>query len=326
MSGVISPKKSTRTKYSATARGGFSAASFQSYRLPSSIVLALVRAGNYSLSKSSWACYRTAENHLVRCESDTGVRMRFPMTNRMVLAFIGWLIDVRKLSSSSISQYVSGLRSVHLRNGVLPGNLRPDIVGSIITGRAHEEQQRPDKAPRLAMTLTVMDLLKHLITASSMAHEEKRLLWVVCCLAFYGSFRIHELLSREGAFFDPTCTLMGSGVKLVVKEVAGVREEILMVHLKSLKEDRLGKGVTVELFSTGTSSCPVDAWRKWRKVSKVATAPSKPLFRLPSGLCLTGALFNKKLKSLLGSVINYAEKRFLSHSFRAGSWFMVYCV
>ena len=159
-------------------------ASFRQYGLPPSIVMALVRAGNFSLAKSTWACYRTAENHLVRCEADTGVRMRFPMSNRMVLAFVGWLIDVRKLSSSSISQYVSGLRTVHLRSGVLPGNLRPEIVGSIIKGRAHEEQQMPDKPPRLAMTLTVMDMLKFLIIASDIALEEKRLLWVVSCMAF----------------------------------------------------------------------------------------------------------------------------------------------
>ena len=100
--------------------------------------------------------------------------------------------------------------------------------------------------------------------------------------------------------------------------MAGVVEEILMVHLKSPKEDRLGSGVTVELFSTGTSTCPVNAWKKWRRVSKVATVPTKPVFWLPSGLCLTGVLFNKKLKSLLGTVINYSEKKFLSHSFRAG--------
>ena len=75
------------------------------------------------------------------------------MTNRMVLAYVGWLIEVRKLGSSSISQYVAGLRTVHLRNGVLPGNLRPDIVGSIIKGRAHEEQQKPGQSAEVGHDL-----------------------------------------------------------------------------------------------------------------------------------------------------------------------------
>ena len=75
----------------------------------------------------------------------------------MVLAFIGWLITVRKVNSSTISQYLSGLRIAHLRRGVLPENLRPEIVKSILKGREHSDAI--DKAPRLAMTLPVMKLL-----------------------------------------------------------------------------------------------------------------------------------------------------------------------
>ena len=37
---------------------------------------------------------------------------------RMILAFIGYLINVRKVCSSTISQYMSGFRVVHLKHGV----------------------------------------------------------------------------------------------------------------------------------------------------------------------------------------------------------------
>ena len=161
----------------------------------------------------------------------------------MILAFVGWLISVRKVSSSTISQYLSGLRNVHLRSGVMPGNLRPDIVSAIIKGKEHEEQSKPDKPPRLAMTLTVMKLLKHFLAVSSLCLEEKRLLWVVSCMAFHGSFRIHELLSREAEQYDSTTTLLGSGVRQLVVKVGGDSEEILSVRLKSPKEDRRGEGV-----------------------------------------------------------------------------------
>ena len=245
----------------------------------------------------------------------------------MILAFVGWLMSERKVSSSSISQYMAGLRTVHLRSGVMPGNLRPDMVSSIIKGKAHEEQMLSDKAPRLAMTLTVLKLLKHFITESALLHEEKRLLWVVSCMAFHGSFRIHELLSREAGRFDPTTTLLGCGVRLVKVVVGGVSEEIISVRLKCPKEDRVGEGVTVELFSTGTFSCPVMAWKKWKAVSRLAAVPSKPVFRLPSGACLTGAAFNIRVKGFLGKVINYNEKKYLSHSFRAGEvWFGLFQV
>lgn len=82
LSGVVSPCRSVRTKYCSLVRGGYTAASFGDYRLPPSVVVALVNASNHSLAMSTWASYRTAENHLQRCEHDTGVRMRFPMSNR----------------------------------------------------------------------------------------------------------------------------------------------------------------------------------------------------------------------------------------------------
>ena len=310
--------KSARTKYGTNVRGGFTSASFKDYRLPPSIVTALMDASNQSLALSTWSTYKTAENHLRRCEIETGVRMRFPMDDRMVLAFVGWLISVRKVSSVSVSKYLSGLRMAHIKKGGMPPNLRPEMVSLILKGKANEEAMRPSKAPRLAVTVPVMRLLKALITRSNMELGKKRLLWVVSCLAFHGSFRIHELLSREKGRFDPTTTLLGCNVRMVFIDLDGKKEELLDVYLKSPKEDKLRTGVSVELFETGTFSCPVSAFRKWRAVSKLAVCPSKPLFRLPGGECLTGNQFNKELKLLLGKVVNYDEGKFLSHSFRAG--------
>ena len=68
----------------------------------------------------------------------------------MVIAFVGWLMTVRKISSNSVSQYLSGLRIVHLKNGVLPGNLRPDLINAILKG--HSRIETVQKSPRLAMT------------------------------------------------------------------------------------------------------------------------------------------------------------------------------
>ena len=129
----------------------------------------------------------------------------------MIIAFVGWLMTVRKISSKSISQYLSGLRVVHLKNGVLPGNLRPDIVQAILKGHGHNDISQ--KPPRLAMTIPVMKLLKKLLTVSDMPIEKKRLLWTISCVAFHGSFRIHELLSKEEMVFDHTTTLLGADVR-----------------------------------------------------------------------------------------------------------------
>ena len=234
----------------------------------------------------------------------------------MVLAFIGWLINVRKVSAATIDKYLSGLRIVHLKNGFMPGNLRPDIVKAIIKGHSHCNLK--EKAPRLPMTIPMMKLLKCLLTKSKMPISKKRLLWAISCIALHGSFRIHELLSRQEGAFDPTITLLGGDVRLVKTQIEGQSETILAIHLKCPKEDKLRLGVNIELFSTGTITCPVAAWTKWQQTTKMRLSPTKPVFRQESGKCMTGNMFNKELKGLLGLYVNYEEKKFLSHSFRSG--------
>ena len=234
----------------------------------------------------------------------------------MVLAFVGWLISVRKVSASTISQYLSGLRVIHLKKGVWPGSLRPDIVKSILEG--HEQEVLKPRIPRLAMTMPIMKLLKKLLTKSNMVLSTKRLIWAICCLALHGSFRIHELLAREELKFDPTSALLGKDVSKLKVKIEGSMEDLLVCHLKNHKEDKLRAGVNIELISTGTLTCPVAAWEKWQQSANLKVEALKPVFRLDKGKCMTGAHFNKILKELLGQYVDYEEKKLLSHSFRAG--------
>ena len=73
-------------------------ATFQNYKLPTSIVTAVVGASNKSLALNTWANYKTAENQLLRCEHDTGVKMRFPMTEREVCIFSSMRVLLESLS------------------------------------------------------------------------------------------------------------------------------------------------------------------------------------------------------------------------------------
>ena len=86
--GNYSPKPATKTKYCSQVRGGFTPSTFKDYRLPTSMVTALVGASNKSLALNTWANYRTAEAQLKKCETETGIQMRFPMDERQ--SFVIW--------------------------------------------------------------------------------------------------------------------------------------------------------------------------------------------------------------------------------------------
>ena len=116
-------------------KGGYTSDTFTNQRLPISIVQAIVDAANLSLSKTTWSSYNTAEAHIKKCQEETGIAITFPMDDRMILLYVGWLITSRGVKVTSISQYLSGLRVVHLKHGVFPPNLRPEIVKAIIKGK-----------------------------------------------------------------------------------------------------------------------------------------------------------------------------------------------
>ena len=55
-----------------------------SYRLCEQLAI----AANYSLSCSTWGCYKTIRSHLERYQRDLKVQFNFPMTNSQVLCFL----------------------------------------------------------------------------------------------------------------------------------------------------------------------------------------------------------------------------------------------
>ena len=67
-------------------------------------------------------------------------------------------------------------------------------------------------------------------------------------MAFHGSFGLHEVLSRSTTEYDSSSTLLGGDLREISLDIDGKKENVLMVHLKSPKEDKLRAGVTVELF------------------------------------------------------------------------------
>ena len=313
----LSPREKNRGKYS--SQGAFSSRTFKHHNLPASIIVALVAASNFSLAEGTFKSYRTAERHIIRCENDTKVKMRFPFGERETLTYIGWLIKERKVSAQTVEKYLSGIRFVHIKEGYHVPSLRPEIVRSVLTGLAQKEKvdiRMGRKAERLPVTISVLDLIRHELIKSPWTVAKKRMILTICYIAFFGSFRIHEILAREKMTFDVQTTLLGGNLK--VEQWTEKNSKVMKVWLKSPKELRNGTGVMVELFPTNNYLCPIRALEKWRKVSKVPKSEVKPVFRNEDGSNHTGKEFNKDLRKLLGKHLDYKKGKILSHSFRSG--------
>jgi hypothetical protein len=288
---------------------------FKGLELPREVKAALAEIGNHGLAKSTWSNYGTAERMLMRCRKDTDRKMELPLGKEDVLIFVDWLIRVRKVKHGTVSNYLAGIRQLHVMKGMEVPQVRSSLVNLIITGKKNMERmeklKKTDKG-RLPVTLTVMRLLKATLREASMENQEKLLTWAVCCLAFNGAFRIHELLSKEEGRFDPVFTLLEEDLR-ISEELDG---PVIQVRIKWPKEEKHGREFTVEVFETGGANCPVKALRKWW-ASGPPRERGSPAFRRPGGAAFTGRRLNEIMDRLLEKQLGAGRKRLKTHSFRA---------
>jgi hypothetical protein len=268
----------------------------------------LARLANFGLSSRTKETYQTTINHVGRCQEETGVDMTLPFTLDKTLEFIGWMRD-RGLKSSTMSTYLSGVRMYHIAVGHHEPCLREPLVKLILKGQRNIDKlsdRLKGKVGKLPVTIKMMKFIKLGLGEVDWPMEEVRLFWAVACLAWAGSFRIHELLSRNKTEVDRQTTLLWRDLKFGTLEVEGQHLKTLSVHVKSPKIDRVGSGDNIMVFQLDGFMCPIAALEKYRSVSKLSAGPNQPVFRLPKGWCFTGQEMNKRLQEVT------------SHSFRAG--------
>lgn len=305
------------TKYG--PNGLFSTASFNNEFLNVEYIDILKTAANYSLSKKSWSSYKTAGNMLKKCQDETGARMKLPLEEAKVQVFVAWSIK-RGVKARTISSYLSGIRMLHLSEGLPAPILRSDLIKQVLEGRTHQDaiaDRLLKKPTRLPVTPTVLRLLKLELKSATLSKGTKRLLWAVITLAFAGGFRIHELLSTMERTYDPLYTLMGEDIFVKPIRHKGEPMETLQIKLKSQKTDRIGVDCLIDVYESNGPFCPVKAFKKWSDSTGLLVT-GKPAFREETGKPLTGRKLNKHLKLLLNKHIDYKEGSITSHSFRAG--------
>ena len=160
---IFSPKpKPGKSKYR-PKNGLVTKENFTNLPIPLSMAEALSKAANSGLSAQTWSSYKTAKNHLARCQNETKVLMTFPLTTEKVLVYISWLLFKRKVKAKSAEVYVSGLRCLHLINGHENPMLRPGIVKLILNGQNNLDsliEKIEGKSKRVAVTIPILKLIK----------------------------------------------------------------------------------------------------------------------------------------------------------------------
>ena len=167
------------------------------------------------------------------------------------------------------------------------------------------------KETRKVMTLTLplLKILGNEIAKVDWEDNSKQVVWSVFTLAFFGSFRMGELLSPQENSFSPKDTLLW-------KDVSFLSPSHLIVHIKTPKS-RIPDGEFIDIFEfSGHNVCPVRSLCRLRD-SLSHVDQNSPVFRFSSGQLLTLKKVNSILPQLLSTHLDADSGCITGHSFRA---------
>ena len=154
---------------------------------------------------------------------------------------------------------------------------------------AEPKRRRPEHLTYAALTEIHANL-----TGKQWKIGSKKVIWACCCIGYFGSFRVSELLTRNRTVFDKFTDLTWA-------DISKIGKDCVAFHVKSPKTGTPG-GEWVPIFKFPVEKmCPVRALRKLKNglIKQGVWDKNLPVFRFASGKTLTAKVLNKSIKNLL---------------------------
>ena len=235
----------------------------------------------------------------------------FPVTEYLLCSFASYLAN-EGLSPQTGKTYLAGIRNMQLSLGLPDPRDKSSlpVLKRVQAGISRVRLQRGASAKiRLPITPQLLRRIRQRLDTTT--HPNRQLIWAVCCAAFFGFFRLGELLLESQSTFAQNIHLAWGDVAV---DDPG-NPKMLRFHLKQSKADQFGTGVDVVLGRTYSDICPVAA------VLGYFTGRgdrSGPLFVDSAGKPLLKHTFVGEIRKVL-ITLGVPQDQYAGHSFRIGA-------
>jgi hypothetical protein len=268
---------------------------------------------NASLASHTWLKYQSGWNAFKDFEKYTAMAYEFPLSKEVLRAFTVWCLAERRLKPTSTKAYLSALSCLQKLLGHGSFDPHDSLVAALLKGSENLLALSGSWSnKRRVMTLPLLRHLGHNITMTSWDRVSRQTVWSACVTAFFGSFRMGEILAPSDFSCDPATTLTWSSVLFRA-------DNSVLICLKSPKSGAKD-GEFVDLFSfPGMGCCPVLVLQsQLRSQQSIGRGrPSDPVFVFSSGRFLSPTHFNVLLRQLLADICDFSKDVISGHSFRA---------
>jgi hypothetical protein len=269
-----------------------------------------------SMTRNTWRKYESAWNLFENFLTERNMSFTCPIPITLLRQFAVWADSHRHLAPSTIKSYISALSKLQLLLGFEQTSFNSDAwLKAFLQGTENAKIYEPQKtSSRRAVTFDILTLIGHQITHSGWSEFSKALFGAVSLLAFWGSFRLGELLSTDNSNFDPFSALLWD-------DIVFRYDGSLLIHLKSTKTSKF-PGAYIDLFPFFNKIfCPIHALKHYRELAIQAGVFDrfKAVFMLSADIRLTVPEFISCINKFLVPLnILGPHDTITGHSFRAG--------
>jgi len=260
-----------------------------------------------SYSASTWARHATALNCVAKFEKLRCFTCSWPISLNDLCDFVSWALLEKGLKSDTVKAYLSSINTAHNLRG-LNSNCANVIITSMLKGAKNLSlYEGLSRGTRKVMSYPLVRLLQHQIFMTEWSDDSKLVIWAACLTAFFGSFRLGEILATSDNYNDEE-TFLWSDVKFR-------NEESVLIHVK-IDKAKNQQGSYIDLFKSDTLPiCPVKTLicLKEKRLNS-----NGPVFSFINGKVLTAQCLVYTVRNLLLPVIGSFALMICGHSFRAG--------
>ena len=235
----------------------------------------------------------------------------FPVTEHLLCCFAAFLAD-QGLAPQTGKSYLSAVRSMQISLGLPDPREHSSlpILKRVQAGicRAKLLRGTPPRI-RLPITTPVLSQIRRILDTSS--NPRRVVLWAIACTAFFGFFRLGELLMDVKDAFNPAVNLAWGDVAVDNNE----NPQMIRIHLKKSKCDQFGAGSDTIVGRTGSTLCPVAAILSF--IAFRGDSPG-PFFIDSDKRAFTKSQFISEIRSIL-NMVGLPQHHYAGHSFRIGA-------
>jgi hypothetical protein len=246
-----------------------------------------------SMAAASWHRHSASINCFKKFCISKGIKLVWPIATATVRSFTSWAIKTKNLSANSAKVYISDLKLAHkLRN--IPCPFENDIfIPLMIKGAKNLSiYKQICKPAKFVMSYQLLKIIGHEIAKSSWSKDNKLVFWAACCVAFFGSFCLGELLPAEDSASNPE--------NLKWNQVSFTQKKSVIINIRFPKVIRNTKGDFIDLFEIkNCSCCPYTALKKLAELHPHLVKKNHEVFSFQDGGFLTTKSLTETVRNLL---------------------------